>query len=197
MWCLGSPLFFFCHLPPPPPPPDLALFAPDCRCMAHRASLFLFFLPYWLYFPPRGGPLGEAPRSSCFWSVCSPRGRNGADSLIPDEIVFAFALFCLFSSLFCHCIPRGVWEEGTGREGSMGWMAWIRSTPTGFGFGFAIQGVGLGAIYIYTIHWSWGFSFFVVGLFIVSSIGLNVVPCNLIRAALGPGEGALDCSGVV
>lgn len=129
MWCLGSSLFFLSSSPPPPPPPpDLALFAPDCRCMAHRASPFLFFLPYWLYFPPRGGPLGEAPRSSCFWSVCSPRGRNGADSLIPDDVVFAFALFCLFFLLFSVTAYQGAFgrREQDGREAWDGWRGFVQ-----------------------------------------------------------------------
>lgn len=183
----GLLFFFFRHLPPPPP--DLALFAPDCRCMAHRASPFLFFLPYWLYFPPRGGPLGEAPRSSCFWSVCSPRGRNGADSLIPDDLVFAFALFCLFFFSFLSLHTKGRLGGGNRTGGKHGMDGVDSFNPHGFWLWLCDTRSGTGG-YIH-IHNTLvlGFSFFVVGLFIVSSIGLNVVPCNLIRAALGPGEG--------
>lgn len=172
------------------------------RVVVASPTGLLFFLFHWLYPPlPRVEErLERLLDHHALWSVCSPRGRNGADSLIPDDLVFAFAIFFLS---FCHCIPRGVLEgrEQDGREGEhgMGWHTDFRSTPAGFGFGLC-DTREWGAIYIHTHYIGpGGFLFFVVGLFLVCSDGLYVVPCNLIRAALGcsGGRGLWTVSGAV
>lgn len=182
MWCSGSSLFCFVT------PPRIWLSSRRVVVARHTGLLFYFFLSLALFPPPRGGALGEAPRSSCFWSVCSPRGRNGADSLIPDGLVFAFAFLFFFFLLSLHTKRRLGGNRVGRREGSMGWDGMDSSTPAGFSLALRYKGLG-GYIHIH-ITLVLGVSFCRV---VSSADGLYVVQCNLNRAALGPGEGALDC----
>lgn len=125
-------LFFFCHLPLPHP---RRILRSSRRIVVAWPTGLLPFFSFFLtgfIFPPRGGPLGEAPRSSCFWSVCSPRGRNGADSLIPDDLVFAFALFCLFFFSFLSLHTKGRLGGGNRTGGKHGMDGVDSFNPHGF-----------------------------------------------------------------
>lgn len=129
-----------------------------------QGTLVFFFIFLWLYSPPRVEErLDRLLDHHATWSVCSPRGRNGADSLIPDDLVFASAPFFFFFLLSLHTKRRLGGNRVGRREGSMGWDGMDSLTPAGSAL--ALRYKGPGAIHIYTLHWSWGSLF--VGLFVL------------------------------
>lgn len=157
-WCGVRPLLFFFLLSLSP-----RILRSSRRVVVTSPTGLLFFLFHWLYPPlPRAEErLERLLDHHALWSVCSPRGRNGADSLIPDDLVFAFAIFCSF---FLSLHTKGRFGgKGIGREGRGVWDGMAHGfsfNPRGFWF-WALRYKGMGGyLHTHTLHWSWGVPLF-------------------------------------